>query len=514
MKTKLFALAIILMTLLFSTKAATQWAPTLGAINVTLVSDIYVGFTISVTINGGGKANTYVQHNTSNAWLAPLATTKIGAPDATTTITAGVGGLTPGTVYYIRVYSANTDGTTTSQVVMITTTNSLSGLAPIISNISTTDIKDNKATVNFSINGQNNGNVSYNVHYSTDQNFGAGLGGVTSIKTTTGAALSETITGLTASTQYYYKVIATSGPANNVKSTTSPVNTFTTLAEQPLTALAEFKFDNNYTSESGNIAFAQNNGTSFTADRHGNATGAINIINTGTSATIPTLPYGSENRSISVWAKTNVLNNTINYIFHYGSSDNGNGLAFRPGTILYFANAAANLELANTNANNTWVHYVCTYDGTTAKVYKNGVLFSSGAKTFNTVANSNLFKLGIAETGSTNYFNGAIDDLKIYDKELTAEQVSALFSTNQLTGSKSLKYNTLNYSIYPNPTANVLNFENSNEVVRKEILDLQGKKLAETVESNISVSHLPAGFYVVKFTQADNQTGYRKFLKN
>lgn len=512
MKTKLLLLAILLMTNFFSTKASTQYVPILGAINLNLVTDNYVGFTISIIINGGGKANTYVQHNTSNAWLAPLATTKIGAPNASTTLSGSIGGLTPGTVYYIRVYSANTDGTTTSQVIMITTINTLSGLAPVISNISATDIKDTKANVNFTLNAQNNGTVSYNVQYSTDANFGAGSVSTTAIKTTTGATLTETITGLTASTQYYYKVVATSG-VNNAQSTTSPVNTFTTLEVQPLTAIAEFKFDNSYTSESSNISFAQNNGTSFTADRHGNATGAININNAGTTATIADLPYGSASRSISVWAKTNVLNNQINYIFHYGNSANGNGLAFRPGTILFFANAAANLEIANTITNNTWVHYVCTYDGTTAKVYKNGILLSSGAKTFNTVSSLNIFKLGLTEDGFSNYFNGAIDDLKIYDVELTQTQVTALYTNNALTSNKALKYNDYKISVYPNPASDRIVFENGAENTHKAIFNLQGAKLAETVENNISVKHLPSGIYIVKFTTADGQKGYSKFTK-
>ncbi|MQP23992.1 hypothetical protein GFJ94_02810, partial [Flavobacterium sp. LMO8] len=146
----------------------------------------------------------------------------------------------------------------------------------------------------------------------------------------------------------------------------------------PTGTIAEYNFDNTYNNILGANPFQANANTTFTTDRHGNISGALRIINQGTFATILGLPYNSTSRTISVWAKSNVLNSQINYVFHYGNSANGNGLAFRPTTTLYFANAGANLETADTNTNNTWIHYVCTYDGTTAKVYKNGVLFSSG----------------------------------------------------------------------------------------------------------------------------------------
>jgi hypothetical protein len=515
MKTKLLLIAFLLMAAVFSTQAANLWAPVTGPLNITLITSNSVSFSFTVTINGGGKANTYIQHNTVNSWLTPIASTKVGAPTSTTTFQTTVGGLLPGTTYFFRYYSANSDGSTISQVVTATTSaNPQSGLPPVISNINVTNIKDTKATVNFALDAQNNGNVSYNIKYSTDQNFGTGngiVGGQTTTKTSAGGNIAEVISGLTATTVFYYKISATSG-TTNVQQTESAVGTFTTTAYISPVTIAEFKFENNYASEIGSILFGSNAGTSFTTDRHGNENGAININNTGAAAYIPGLPYGSANRSISVWAKTNALNNQINYIFHYGTSASGNGLAFRPSTILYFANANANLETANTTANNTWVHYVCTYDGTTAKVYVNGSLFSSGAKTFDTANNSDIFKLGLAEGGQANYFNGAVDDLKIFDEALTDAQIAMLYTNNQLTTNRSISAN--NFSVYPNPTYDILNFSIGNVTTKKEVIDFRGNKLAETYDDKILVAHLPAGFYIVKFTQVDNQIFYAKFMKN
>jgi hypothetical protein len=201
-------------------------------------------------------------------------------------------------------------------------------------------------------------------------------------------------------------------------------------ATQSNGTLSEYDFNNSLVDKLGLNPFETNAQLTFVNGRDGSTNGAVNLNNFGTTANIPGLPYSNKARTISVWAKTNIINTQINYIFHYGNTANGNGLAFRPSTILYFANAAANLENPFTNPNDTWVHYVCTYDGTTAKVYRNGTLFSSGPKTYNTVSNSDIFRLGLTESGANSYFNGAIDDLKIYNFALTATQVQNLYDNN------------------------------------------------------------------------------------
>ncbi len=194
-------------------------------------------------------------------------------------------------------------------------------------------------------------------------------------------------------------------------------------------SITEYNFDNTYDNTLGRNPFLSNAGTSFTIDRNGNANSAININNTGTTANFPGLPYGSSSKSISVWAKANVVNPTINYVFHYGNTANGNGLAFRTAETLFFAGSGGNLTAAS-SIDAPWAHYVCTYDGTTAKVYKDGVLLSSGALAWNISNNANTLRLGLTELGGQNYFNGAIDDLKIYNYELSQTEVTSLYANN------------------------------------------------------------------------------------
>ena len=68
---------------------------------------------------------------------------------------------------------------------------------------------------------------------------------------------------------------------------------------------------------------------------------------------------------------------------------------------------------------NTWVHFVLVYDGTTSTCYANNTVVATAARTLNTVSTLP-FQIGVY----SNYrFDGLIDDLRLYNKALTPEEV-------------------------------------------------------------------------------------------
>ncbi|MQP23993.1 T9SS type A sorting domain-containing protein, partial [Flavobacterium sp. LMO8] len=151
------------------------------------------------------------------------------------------------------------------------------------------------------------------------------------------------------------------------------------------------------------------------------------------------------------------------------------------------------------------------YDGTTAKVYKNGVLFSSGVKAFNTINNLNYFKLGLTESNGYNYFNGAIDDLKIYNWALNATEISSLYTNNTLT-SENFNLNNLEVALYPNPVNDILNIETALDIQTVEIYNIQGQKVLSSNQKQINVSDLAAGMYMVRIQDADNNIATKKIV--
>jgi hypothetical protein len=68
-----------------------------------------------------------------------------------------------------------------------------------------------------------------------------------------------------------------------------------------------------------------------------------------------------------------------------------------------------------------WTHIVMTFDGTTLKSYENGIQTCSTPAIFNLSG----IPLTLAQAhGSENYFNGTIDEVRIYSRALTAQEVT------------------------------------------------------------------------------------------
>ncbi|CAL2076882.1 conserved protein of unknown function precursor containing a type A C-terminal secretion signal [Tenacibaculum sp. 190524A02b] len=69
------------------------------------------------------------------------------------------------------------------------------------------------------------------------------------------------------------------------------------------------------------------------------------------------------------------------------------------------------------------------------------------------------------------------------------------------------------FSVYPNPTAEVLNVKLQETVNNITIYTIQGKKVMQSKERVINVSELPSGIYLIKIDAKNNKTGLTKFVK-
>ena len=77
-----------------------------------------------------------------------------------------------------------------------------------------------------------------------------------------------------------------------------------------------------------------------------------------------------------------------------------------------------------------WHHYALTYDGNTAKVYVDGQELES--KPFSeSIATNPARNLYIGKNPWGNNFNGLIDEVKIYDKALTGQEILASYENNK-----------------------------------------------------------------------------------
>ncbi|MCZ7649484.1 MAG: Ig-like domain-containing protein [Planctomycetota bacterium] len=88
------------------------------------------------------------------------------------------------------------------------------------------------------------------------------------------------------------------------------------------------------------------------------------------------------------------------------------------------------LQSAASVPNGQWLHVACTYDSASnaRQTYFNGSLDASSTNHDNTGPGSFALTLG-TRTGASDYFSGVLDDVRIYDRVLSAAEIAALANT-------------------------------------------------------------------------------------
>ena len=458
--------------------------------------------TINYTLNAKGSASTsIIKYGTNINALS----NQVAGFSATGTANAQgsipLSGLAPNTQYFYRIEATNSFGTTVDQFIYsFTTTTS----EPSITNISV-PVTSNSATINYTINaGTSNATslVRYGLSSTTMTNEITGF----SVLANTSNSSNVEISGLLPDTQYFYQIDAT----NSLGTTSSSIGNFRTNIVYLPQIIAEYNFNNTYNNMNGSAPFASNGGTSFVQDRNGNPNSAISIVNLGTSATIPNLPYGNLQRTVSLWVKLNNVIAGYNFLYSYGAPSNPEGAFINATNAVHFLPS----HTANSaNTVNTWYHYVFTYNGSQSKIYRNGTLVSTSNVAKNTVNNIDIFTLGLTEGGSGNYFNGAIDDLKIYNYAITDSEVANLYNNNSTLAVSEIS-KTKNIRIYPNPVKDFLHIKSDSVIDKVEVFSLEGKKLKETNQNKIDVSELTSGVYIIKTIDNKGTIETNKFIKN
>lgn len=97
----------------------------------------------------------------------------------------------------------------------------------------------------------------------------------------------------------------------------------------------------------------------------------------------------------------------------------------------------------------TWVHVAAVYDfaGNAIRIYKNGSLLASNAAagfaaTSTPGTPSRNITLGAQDTGDSNYFHGAMDEVRIYRRALSGAEIFALAQADALQANWSLDEGT------------------------------------------------------------------------
>lgn len=84
--------------------------------------------------------------------------------------------------------------------------------------------------------------------------------------------------------------------------------------------------------------------------------------------------------------------------------------------------------VGNTQLNrNQWYFITAVYDGSSQKIYLNGALLNSSSVSSSLVADDRPLTIGVETVGSTEYFIGKLDDLRVYNIALSESEIQALY---------------------------------------------------------------------------------------
>lgn len=168
-----------------------------------------------------------------------------------------------------------------------------------------------------------------------------------------------------------------------------------------------------------------------------------------------------------------------------------------------------------------WYQITVTYDGTSAKCYINDELVDEVE--MSSVASSNS-PLLIGQEGWQQFFNGRIDDIKIYSQALCEKEITNIYpnkiSTEEKLAKFSVSNNAPNIMVFPNPASEIVYIEFSNsDISHAELVftDISGKILFKknnlSTRETIDVSSFKKGIYFIQIKINDEYVVYKQILK-
>jgi prepilin-type N-terminal cleavage/methylation domain-containing protein len=214
--------------------------------------------------------------------------------------------------------------------------------------------------------------------------------------------------------------------------------------------VAYWKFDESSGSSALDSSGTDNTGTMYTAastagDLHTDSgkllrgasfDGTDDYILISNSAN-QVIPAGNAAFSISLWfnpdtvTTTNIKSLMVNESYAVSGFRFGIGESTPVKLQFWSTESGGSISLTSATTINTgtWYHAVMAYTGSSATLYINGAAESTDSSGV-IVSNTNIVYIAMA-IGGKQYFDGLIDDVRIYNRALSAAEVAALYNASR-----------------------------------------------------------------------------------
>jgi hypothetical protein len=179
-------------------------------------------------------------------------------------------------------------------------------------------------------------------------------------------------------------------------------------------------FDNTGTHTNMSWATASPPSLAFTDVSYGTFNGTSSRV----ALTVSQLPAANAAQSIAAWVNINALPGAASSIVSLNGTASTVRLGLSPTSLRVLRNDGTALVTTTAPSTGSWHHVAYTWNGTTNILYVDGVAVASTGTAHDGAAVTSAF-IG-ATSAAAGFFNGSIDEVRIYDRALTALQVSSL----------------------------------------------------------------------------------------
>jgi hypothetical protein len=363
----------------------------------------------------------------------------------------------------------------------------------------------------------------------------------TVVDTVSGTTVAYLVTGLLPLTDYTFEVLAFDAAKNKSAKSEVTVKTKAELNTGEAGLVAHYPFDdnandatpyNNHGTIGGNPTFVTRTGATGKAIRFDGNKDSVLVKNA--------VQLLSDFTTVSFWIRVDAKSTDPEaYVIDFGHWDQRWKISLPQHLRIVWTTNSKNTQFPNAISDmdskdgnelllNTWWYVTMVHDGTNDIIYINGVEVNKKPAPGKLNATARPLCFGSNNVEGGQYFTGALDNVKIYNKALTAAEVRKLFQTGTTPvddlASAELLARVKN--IAPNPAADVLTIQHrftNEEDLLVRVFDMQGRQVdalrfaknqVPADQISLNVSQYKSGMYFINFVKGGTSLGAMKFVKN
>jgi len=172
------------------------------------------------------------------------------------------------------------------------------------------------------------------------------------------------------------------------------------------------------------------NGPTWTNGKAGGALSFDGVNDYVDIANSNPITINSANWTLAAWIKTTTVSQRP--ILSNRSTGSGASIYFgvTSGKAFLYQNECVSAGLTGIKSinDNVFHHYVFVREGSSGKIYVDGALDNSATQTSCATSSSRPWRIGHDVANGTEYFPGLIDEVRIYNRALSATEISAMYN--------------------------------------------------------------------------------------